>query len=169
MDTNIDISELWVLIMRMHQCLWELGRESWSRDKKIDHLSVAQIKVILLLANHSPMAMMLKNLAHDLHVTPGAMSQTVDGLCRLGYVEREADPHDRRAVAIRLAAAGRRNVERVRARIKAFLLEALKTIPQHENITKGMDFLRELTENLEQIPPKRIEDVAHLTENSQPQ
>ena len=166
--TTIDISELWELIMRMHHCLWELGRESWSRDKKIDHLSVAQIKVILLLANHSPMSMMLKSLAHDLHVTPGAMSQTVDGLCKLGFVEREADPNDRRAVAIRLADAGQKNVELVRARLKALLLVALKKIPPQTDIAVGMEFLRSLTEKLEELPANAVKG-SHLTENSHPQ
>jgi len=149
MDSHaVDIAELWGLIMRMQESFRELVRKSCSRDRRMDHLSVVQLRVILLLANRSPRSMKLKELAQELHVTPGAVSQTVDGLCRQGFVERKENPDDRRAVAIRLAAPGRKNVTLAREKIKGVLVECLKRIPPSD-AAQGMKFLRQLQRNVQ--------------------
>ncbi len=165
-SSKIDISELWGLIMRMLDSFRELVRVSCSRDRRMDHLSAVQLRVILLLANRSPDSMKLKELAQELHVTPGAVSQTVDGLFRQGFIERKEDPKDRRAVAIRLAALGRKNVNIAREKIKGVLIDCLQKI-QPSDTEQGMVFLRQLQKNVQEYQKNYA--LEEERENSQPQ
>jgi DNA-binding MarR family transcriptional regulator len=48
----------------------------------------------------------LTTMAERARMTPQAMSELVDDLVRLGYVERRPDPHDRRAKLIALTDRG---------------------------------------------------------------
>ena len=49
---------------------------------------------------------MLKEVADELKLTPGAVSQTVDILVRENIVERTISPADRRAILLRPTEAG---------------------------------------------------------------
>jgi DNA-binding MarR family transcriptional regulator len=49
---------------------------------------------------------MLKDIADELKLTPGAISQTVDILVRENIVERTVSPTDRRAILLRPTAQG---------------------------------------------------------------
>jgi DNA-binding MarR family transcriptional regulator len=53
-------------------------------------------------------AMRLTDLARHMGVTPATMSIAVDRLARAGFVRRERDLKDRRAVRLRLTVAGAR-------------------------------------------------------------
>lgn len=45
-------------------------------------------------------------LAHELHLTPAAVSYLVDRLAESGHVWRDPDPHDRRRVRLRIGEKG---------------------------------------------------------------
>lgn len=64
-------------------------------------------------------------LAAELSVSEPTMSAVVDGLVKAGWVEREVDARDRRAVRLSLTEAGRDEVEGVRAELVATLGEVL--------------------------------------------
>lgn len=70
----------------------------------------------------------LTELAHGANMTPQSMGQLVDELEDLGYVEREADPTDRRAKLVVLTplgqecvAAGISTIQAIEARIDELL------------------------------------------------
>ena len=100
----------------------------------------------------SPQGARLTDLARTAGITKQSMGALVDSLAQAGYVERVADPDDRRAQRIRLTARGRayardvrrfgreletrlaapvgaRRLEELRATL-AQLLESLRTPPQ---------------------------------------
>jgi DNA-binding MarR family transcriptional regulator len=64
-------------------------------------------------------------LAQRCLLTPATMSELVDGLASDGFVRRQEDPSDRRAVVVALTATGRREVERYQSIFAEALGEAV--------------------------------------------
>jgi DNA-binding MarR family transcriptional regulator len=54
----------------------------------------------------------ISDLSEHMEVTTAAASQTVDKLVQSGLLEREEDPHDRRAKQVTLSPRGRELIER---------------------------------------------------------
>lgn len=81
-----------------------------------------------LEAAGTPRQLTAGELARACQVTPGAISQRLAGLERLGLVERHREPPDKRTVHVRLTDAGRERLVAVRdvvARAEQSLLEGL--------------------------------------------
>ncbi len=93
----------WTNLLHLADKLGEAGAVAPQLSGK---LTIAQIRVVAVIFEHQPDGMMLKDIADELHLTPGAVSQTVDNLVREGIVERTVSPTDRRAVLIRPAPFG---------------------------------------------------------------
>jgi DNA-binding MarR family transcriptional regulator len=71
----------------------------------------------------------LNELAERIVTSPPTASRAVDALVSLGFVERVADPRDRRAVQIRVTDYGRGQVAERVARVGETLGPALSTLP----------------------------------------
>ena len=71
-----------------------------------NRLPLSQLRVVGIIYEHHPEGIMLKEIADQLKLTPGAISQTVDVLVRENLVERTTSPSDRRAILLRPTAAG---------------------------------------------------------------
>ncbi|MGN0834653.1 MAG: MarR family winged helix-turn-helix transcriptional regulator [Candidatus Spyradosoma sp.] len=72
-----------------------------ARDKfRVRAHTLPQVKVMQVLFERSEEGAKLKDVARELGLTPGAVSQTVDALVRTGFVSRTADAADRRAVRL---------------------------------------------------------------------
>lgn len=69
-------------------------------EGKSDKITIAQEKVLMVVFSNSD-GVMLKDIARELQLTPGAVSQTIDTLVRDGVLQRAASMRDRRAVIIR--------------------------------------------------------------------
>ncbi len=82
-------------------------------------LTGPQLRVLVILAAHDGTS--LSQVAEDLGVNPSNASRTCDQLVQRGMVRRETDPADRRRVALRLAAPGKRMLERVMGRRRQLL------------------------------------------------
>ena len=85
-----------------------------------------------------------QDLAARLLVTKGNVCGVLDRLEALGWVERRADPEDRRANRLYLTAAGRRKVETVLPEHDALVVKTLGALPDG-----GVKSLRKLLEELE--------------------
>jgi DNA-binding MarR family transcriptional regulator len=87
----------------------------------------AQVRALRALdSEHRPVRMGL--LAERLDVVPRSATSLIDALAAAGLVRREADPDDRRAVAVSLTPEGRRTlvaVRRVRRQVADELLAPL--------------------------------------------
>lgn len=76
-------------------------------------VSVPQWVVLRVLFDHEALA--LKEIVARVEVDQGSLSRMVDRLLARGWVQREADAGDRRAVAISLTKAGRALVPKLAA------------------------------------------------------
>lgn len=75
-------------------------------------------------------------------ITSGAMTARLDRLVTAGYVERAPDPDDRRAVLIRLTAAGERVAERALASVMAADEEFLQPLSQSQRTVLARELKR---------------------------
>lgn len=71
-----------------------------------NRLPLSQLRVVGVIYDRYPDGVMLKEVADELKLTPGAVSQTVDILVRENIVERTISPADRRAILLRPTEAG---------------------------------------------------------------
>ncbi len=74
----------------------------------------------------------ITELAGGEGVTQPAMTLLVNRLEDRGWVEREADPSDRRAVLVRLTETGAAVFDRLRAEYRALLHEEMATLPDED-------------------------------------
>lgn len=79
-----------------------------------------QVRILLFIAKYKE-ELAVKHLAEILNVTPGAVTQFVDGLVDMGLVRREEDTRDRRIIRIKLTGRARSKLEEFR---KGYLASA---------------------------------------------
>ena len=100
----------------------ELIERMMSISRKLKHdsapsppvLSMPQVHLLFYIAHKQEEGATVSELAESSGVTPGAISQFVNGLVEKGEVVREPDPVDRRMVRLRLTQAARDRFERMR-------------------------------------------------------
>lgn len=100
MDKNLKQS--WQLIMQAANVLREYGLTAAGKSaacRRAEKITIAQQRVLAIVFAH-PEGVMLKDVAAELGLTPGAVSQTIDVLVRDGILTRTVSPQDRRAVII---------------------------------------------------------------------
>ena len=119
-----DISDTgWMLLMRAADLCRVYGFGEGIQE--VQKVTMAQQNVLGVVYSHPGPGVMLKDIAMDLHLTPGAVSQTVEALVRMDAVERVPSPHDRRAVLIRPSPKGMRIREAGMKRITPVMKEVL--------------------------------------------
>lgn len=83
-------------------------------------ITFAQLRVLDIVSRHHPEGVRLKGITQELNQTAATASVAIDTLVKNGFVVREQDENDRRAVLIRLTAEGQRirddNVKRLTKR-----------------------------------------------------
>lgn len=77
----------------------------------LDDLSLTQLTALFSIGERGVMTS--SALAQQLMVTPGAVTQIVDGLQSAGYVRRDQDAGDRRVVNVTLTALGAEQIDRL--------------------------------------------------------
>jgi DNA-binding MarR family transcriptional regulator len=76
-------------------------------------LSPPQVHLLFSIASKQE-GISVKGLAERTSVTPGAITQFVDGLVEMGLVMREGDPNDRRIVRLKLTELAKSQFEHFR-------------------------------------------------------
>jgi DNA-binding MarR family transcriptional regulator len=84
-------------------------------------------------------------LAQQAKISPSTITEIVEGLERDGFVRRETDPSDRRAVRVALTAEGRRHLQRFEHAAAVALGESLAslTAAQRARIRAAFNDLRQ--------------------------
>lgn len=95
----------WELLFRNTDLLRDLFDLHYPFKSK-NQITIAQIKMLICVMRHEPEGVMLKEIAGELDLTPGAVSQMVEHLVRMELLERCASESDRRAVCIKLSRKG---------------------------------------------------------------
>lgn len=123
---------------RLHAAAIHLLRRLRVQDEALG-LSAPRLSVLSVLVGAGPKR--VGELARIEQVEPPTMSRLVDALVTDGLAAREPDPADARAVVVRATPAGRRTLERGRARRLQVLEAALAGL--------GPDDLRTLRSGVE--------------------
>jgi len=82
-----------------------------------------------------PSGLKMGELSKRMMVTGGNVTGITDGLVKEGLVERVPDPDDRRAILVRLTAAGRRNFAAMAAGHERWIVEAFGGLSRREMAT----------------------------------
>ena len=137
------MQEIWIEMMRIaHFFINQASKANNSIETTCD-LTLAQLKVLGVLADHYPEPMMVKEIAAELGQTPGAVSQMIDTLCHLDVLERNVVESDRRSVAVSLSATGRVQLEKFLNFVSTMIQEYLQDIPK-ERLEVFLDVLHTL-------------------------
>lgn len=119
-------AELTRLVARLRE-LTARSPDAWA---DVD-LTFTQLRALFALAA-AERSVRVSDLAKSLDMSLASASALSDRLVRLGYVGRRADPADRRAVLLELAAKGTRLLSRLERRSSAQLAYALHRMTKHE-------------------------------------
>jgi DNA-binding MarR family transcriptional regulator len=117
-------------------------------------LTVSRIEVGVMRAV-STQPQRVTDLAAAEGVTQPAISLLVNRLQERGWVAREPDPDDRRAVLVCLTAAGHEAFAKLRAEYRALLHEEMATLgdDEVETLARAIDVLDQLIGRLEERAP----------------
>jgi len=95
--------------LELSEAFYDLLVPTLSLDKVASDVTVAQLRVVMVLRHGGPSTM--SSLAAAARVGPSSATGIVDNLVGRGLVLREADPRDRRRVICRLSPAGQEMVD----------------------------------------------------------
>lgn len=126
-------------------------------------LTVAQRKVLLSLDVYGPTSM--SEIARQEGVTLPAATALMDKLVAMGYVQRVADPRDRRIVLVEPTTEGNSIIENLKQRFMTRLDEILECLTE-EDRRELMDALGTLTFIFQKVPalsqhPDRVIKTIH--------
>lgn len=121
--------QLWRNIMRLADRLSNTGKNESDLPNR---LPLSQLRVVGVIYDRHPEGVMLKEIADDLKLTPGAISQTVDVLVRENIVERTTSQVDRRAILLRPTAMGLELKEKHTRHIQEVMQEITSGISEEE-------------------------------------
>jgi DNA-binding MarR family transcriptional regulator len=125
---------------RLHSAAIHLLRRLRVEDEALG-ISAPRLSALSVLVFGGPRR--VGELADAEQVEPPTMTRLVDGMERDGYVTREPDPEDGRAVVVRATAKGVRALKQGRAQRVKVLATVLKALPvsQLRTLADGIDVL----------------------------
>ena len=125
---------------RLHSAAIHLLRRLRVEDEALG-ISAPRLSALSVLVFAGPRR--VGELAEAEQVEPPTMTRLVDGMERDGYVAREADPEDRRAVIVRATATGVRALKKGRSQRVDALAAGLRALTSDELavLARGVDVL----------------------------
>ena len=102
-NTELKNEHVWRNLLRLAD---RLSSNSVPECDLPSRLPLSQLRVVGVIYDRHPAGIMLKEVADEMKLTPGAISQTVDILVRENLVERTVSPTDRRAILLKPTEAG---------------------------------------------------------------
>jgi len=137
--SQLSLTEFADQVTEMHPVIM---REFYKQDTggfyKI-RITLPQLVVVNVLAREGELRM--TDLARSMNVTTAAMTGIIDRLVRDGYVKREADAGDRRAVKVSVTAKGLKVAKSAAEHHKKIIARVFSVISQ----TEREEYLRILT------------------------
>ncbi|WP_176014233.1 MarR family winged helix-turn-helix transcriptional regulator [Victivallis sp. Marseille-Q1083] len=94
--------------------------------------TMTQMRVMGYLIGTLSGSVKVKDIARELGITSGGVSQIVDTLVKSGKVERCRDSSDRRSVCISLSREGRRLQAQIDASFTALFRKLLRSVPEEK-------------------------------------
>jgi DNA-binding MarR family transcriptional regulator len=128
---------------RLHSAAIHLLRRLRVEDEALG-ISAPRLSALSVLVFGGPTR--IGSLADAEQVEPPTMTRLVDGMERDGYVRRDPDPEDRRAVVVQATAKGSRALRKGRAQRVAALAVDLRGLPpeQLDALAAGIEALERM-------------------------
>ena len=142
--SEINQEHIWRTLLRLADRLSSSGVTDCDLPSR---LPLSQLRVVGVIYDRHPTGVMLKDIAEELNLTPGAVSQTVDVLVKENIVERTVSPHDRRAILLRPTAIGLELKEQHSRKISGIMEHISQDISKEDFIIFA-DVLGKLLEQL---------------------
>jgi DNA-binding MarR family transcriptional regulator len=141
-------AEVAVELREAVQAFTAAQRRLRGRDVKAGGLSFAQFHLLRRLAEVDECA--AGKLAVEADLSPASVTQALDHLAELGYVERVRSEYDRRVVLNRLTPAGREQFEAKQAAFEERWKDALADLSA-DQLGQAAQVLRRMAEVLDAI------------------
>ena len=93
-------------------------------------VSPTQMELLLSVKHLQPVS--VKEIAAQMRLTPGAVTQLMEGLVANGYIERRADAHDRRVTNVIIADGGSKKLKELWERRKSMLRKIMQELDTDE-------------------------------------
>jgi DNA-binding MarR family transcriptional regulator len=93
-------------------------------------ISQSQLELLLTVKRLQPIS--AKDIAAQMRLTPGAVTQLMEGLATSGYIERKVDDHDHRITNVYLADSGAQQLRKLWERRKNIMREVMSTLDTEE-------------------------------------
>ena len=123
--------EIWKQFFETSEAIRNFYERNMTFQPKRD-LSISQLRVMSCVFFHETGGMRIKDIAEELGITAGGISQSVDGLVNSGLLIRGRDEHDRRAVAVELSEYGKQVRAAVYESFGGMFTEFLDGVPEEK-------------------------------------
>lgn len=133
MKNNIDAEKIWKMLFKATGSIHDFHNRSMP-DKLRNRATLAQLKVMGSVLSSPSGEVKVKDIADELGITPGGVSQAVDKLVKAGMLERRLLESDRRAVSISLSEKGSTIRTQTDAFFTALTARLLKNIPPENQV-----------------------------------
>ena len=143
-NTELKNERVWRNLLRLADHLGNCGATECDLPSR---LPLSQLRVVGVIYDRHPEGVMLKDIADELKLTPGAVSQTVDVLVREDIVKRTVSPTDRRAIILRPTVRGLELKEQHTKLVDGVMQTISKNISR-EDFAVFADVLKRLLEQM---------------------
>jgi DNA-binding MarR family transcriptional regulator len=137
---NVTDVEKTQFAQELAQVLMQLKRAGWQHqpDQKVRQ---SEFRLLMTLSHGDANGLRVSEVSAHMQVTPAAVTHMLNPLEEGGYIERLADPTDRRVVLVKLTETGQYLI----AQMKAHILETLAGLVTFLGERDAREFLRLLT------------------------
>lgn len=132
------------------------------RTRSSPELSMPQFRTLAFLGRNEDA--MLADVAAFLGLTPPAASKLVDALVEGRFVARETGIEDRRRIALKLTALGRRKYARMVADAEDYLADRLQNLPPETRaeVVRGLEALHTIFDDPAEVRSPASKRKAHV-------
>ncbi len=140
----------------------------WGLFAKSTGLSMPQFG--LLMQMHHKGACGMSQVSERFEITPAAASQLVDKLVQSGLIQREEDPHDRRAKLLNLTDKGRDLIQQgIEERYRwVEELAGKLTVEERAQVSDALNILTEAAKELEADTGTQVDKYTRIQVNTGP-
>ncbi|MEJ0073523.1 MAG: MarR family transcriptional regulator [Candidatus Saccharibacteria bacterium] len=93
-------------------------------------ISASQMELLLTVKHRQRLS--VKEIAAQMRLTPGAVTQMLEGLVASGYLERHEDARDRRVTNVSLAEGGKQKLHELWEQRKQLVRKVMETLDDQE-------------------------------------
>ena len=112
------------LAQELRQVLSQFRRIGWQAHAD-QEVRQSEFRLLFTLLEADAIGTKVSDLSMQMHITPAAVTHMLNSLEEGGYIERLADPADRRVVLVKLTDKGRQTVEARKAKFLEKLMELI--------------------------------------------